>query len=142
MTLIEKFCALYSSLNDVNPDELGSIYSQDVEFIDPIAHHHGLDAVKYYFAQLLDNTKTCAFDIKTITPSAPGEDIHYTITWVMTLVLKGKTDPIVLDGITILKVSNEKIHYHRDYYDLGEMVYQHIPILGWVIGKIKSRLQS
>ncbi len=29
---------------------------------------------------------------------------------------------------------------HKDYYDLGEMVYEHVPILGFIIRKIKGKL--
>lgn len=141
MTLIDKFCALYSTLDATTAEALASIYTQDVEFIDPIAHHHGLDAVKTYFAVLLENTEDCTFHISMIAPSAPNEDIDYTVTWTMRLVLKNKSAPIQLQGISILKVRNEKIYYHRDFYDLGEMVYEHIPVLGWVIHKIKARLR-
>ncbi|MEG3767743.1 nuclear transport factor 2 family protein [Alteromonas sp. 14N.309.X.WAT.G.H12] len=140
MTLIDKFCALYSSLDVTTAEALTSIYTQDVEFIDPISHHHGLNAVKTYFAALLENTKDCTFHISMIAPSALNEDIDYTVTWTMHLVLKNKSAPIHLQGISILKVKNEKIYYHRDFYDLGEMVYEHIPVLGWVIHKIKARL--
>ncbi len=39
-----------------------------------------------------------------------------------------------------LGVSDDSIIYHKDYYDLGEMVYEHVPILGFVIKKIKGKL--
>ena len=58
----------------------------------------------------------------------------------MTLVLKRSTNVITLDGTTQLKVEDEKIIYHKDYYDLGEMVYEHIPLLGSIIKMIKRRL--
>ncbi|HBN88343.1 MAG TPA: nuclear transport factor 2 family protein, partial [Rheinheimera sp.] len=37
---------------------------------------------------------------------------------------------------------NELITYHRDYYDLTEMVYQHLPIIGWLTAKVKQRMSS
>ena len=34
----------------------------------------------------------------------------------------------------------ERINYHRDYYDLGEMLYEHIPLYGWFTRQLKTRL--
>ena len=36
----------------------------------------------------------------------------------------------------------EKIFYHRDYYDLGEMLYEHIPLYGWITRRLKARLAA
>jgi hypothetical protein len=58
----------------------------------------------------------------------------------MTLTLKGSDKVITLDGTTQLGVKDDIIVYHKDYYDLGEMVYEHVPLLGFVIKKIKGRL--
>ncbi|MBM3418431.1 MAG: transcriptional regulator [Bacteroidetes bacterium] len=30
--------------------------------------------------------------------------------------------------------------YHRDYFDLGEMVYEQIPVFGKIIKTMKSRM--
>jgi hypothetical protein len=53
----------------------------------------------------------------------------------MTLTLKDSDKQITLDGTTQLGVSDDSIIYHKDYYDLGEMVYEHVPILGFVVKK-------
>jgi hypothetical protein len=58
----------------------------------------------------------------------------------MTLVLKDNAKKITLDGTTQLGVDGDIIIYHKDYYDLGEMVYEHVPILGFIIKKIKGKL--
>jgi limonene-1,2-epoxide hydrolase len=51
---------------------------------------------------------------------------------------KGK--PIAVDGITMLKIADDRVVYHRDYYDLGQMVYENIPLIGRLIKKIKRAL--
>ena len=58
----------------------------------------------------------------------------------MHLTLKTGNKYINVDGITQLKVVDDIIVYHKDYYDLGEMVYEHIPLLGYFVKKIKTRL--
>ena len=39
-----------------------------------------------------------------------------------------------------LKTRNGKIYYHRDYFDMGAMVYEQLPLLGRIVRKIKQRL--
>ncbi|WHI49643.1 hypothetical protein P3339_14310 [Microbulbifer sp. MLAF003] len=35
---------------------------------------------------------------------------------------------------------SDKVFYHEDFYDMGAMVYEQVPLLGSLIRKIKSRL--
>ena len=142
MNILDRFRSLYANLHATSPDDLGTIYTADVEFIDPIDAHHGLLAVKQYFSKLLEQAEHCSFDIDSTSAAQPDQPVDYTVTWTMTLLLKNKKEPIVLNGVTLLKVRNDLIFYHRDYYDMGEMVYEHIPVLRWVIGKIKDKLRQ
>ena len=47
--------------------------------------------------------------------------------------------PIQVQGHSLLKMADDKVIYHRDYVDLGAMLYEHIPLLGKVIRTIKAR---
>lgn len=142
MTTIQRFCKLYETLHTISPDDLATIYSDDITFIDPITTHHGIENVKSYFSQLLAETDYCKFDILSVSETIAQQPINYTVTWEMTLKLEIRKSPISLQGVTLLKIANNRIVYHRDYYDLGEMVYENVPVLRWFILKIKKRLAS
>jgi hypothetical protein len=32
--------------------------------------------------------------------------------------------------------------HQRDYYDAGEMIYEHLPVLGWAVRGVKRRVRS
>lgn len=140
MNVIEKFTAFYSNLESMQINELKTIYSSNVTFIDPIAHHCGLSAVEFYFSRLLRNAKRCEFDITDVNDT--GNDVIF-VEWQMRYSTKGaqKNKVITVDGITHLKVEDNFIVYQRDYYDLGEMVYENIPILGRLVKRIKKSLK-
>lgn len=131
-------------------EALADIYSNDVTFIDPIAAHEGIAAVEQYFAKLLQNAKYCTFTIhcieKTVTVSTEAptdEDVsQFLVTWKMSFTSAriNKGQPIDVDGITQLKICDDKITYHRDYYDLGQMVYENVPLLGRIIKRLKRTL--
>ena len=37
---------------------------------------------------------------------------------------------------------DERIIHQRDYYDAGEMLYEHLPLLGWAVRGAKRRVRS
>ncbi|CAM5224665.1 transcriptional regulator [Alishewanella longhuensis] len=51
----------------------------------------------------------------------------------------GKGKEITVHGCSALRWQDDQIIYHRDYYDLTEMVYQHIPVVSWLTGKVPKR---
>lgn len=142
MSVIDRFTQLYQDISNLDCDELGSLYADDIAFIDPVTQHHGLDNVKRYFSRLLEDTHACTFTIHDVI-NCQGNQSHfdYIVNWSMVLTLKKGSEPIVVDGTSQLKVRQDKIVYHRDYYDLGQMVYEHVPILRSVVGYIKGRLK-
>lgn len=148
MNVIERFCKIYTDLCQVSPDDLATIYGDDITFIDPITTHRGLVDVQHYFSNLLTQAQSCEFNIATIAACSNlhGSDnaasFTHVVNWTMTLTLKKGQKVITLDGTTQLNVENDIITYHKDYYDLGEMVYEHVPVLGFVIKKIKKSMSS
>jgi hypothetical protein len=143
MDVIERFCKIYTDICQISPEDLSSIYSDNVLFIDPITSHHGLAEVKGYFNNLLTQAKSCKFDIAHILSCGPNDShVTHIANWTMKLTLNKGDKLITLDGTTQLGIKDDIIVYHKDYYDVGEMVYEHVPLLGFVIKKIKSRLAS
>ena len=47
--------------------------------------------------------------------------------------------PIEVQGHSHLKMLDGQVVYHRDYLDIGSMLYEHIPVLGCAIKSIKKR---
>jgi hypothetical protein len=156
MNAITKFECFYTDLASMKIEELADLYSNDVTFIDPIATHSGITAVEEYFTKLLHNAKYCTFTIYSTqqTISIPTEsesesesgnttdESSYLVTWKMSFTSAriNKGQPINVDGVSQLIIKNDKITYHRDYYDLGQMIYENIPLLGRLIKRIKRTL--
>jgi len=140
MTAIENFTQFYQQLNNKDISGLPNVYSHDIEFIDPIATHHGIDEVTFYFSKLFKSTRSCSFVI-TKTQSSGSES--FVVEWQMRFVSKklSKKKQIVVDGVTLLKTRENLVVYHRDYYDMGQLVYENIPILGQLVKKIKEQMK-
>lgn len=138
MSLISKFEQFYRSVSIETIDQLDDLYAKDAILEDPISSHSGLSKIKAYFNSLLANTQKCDCLIEHISQT----ENEIFLTWKMTIVHpnlnKGKEFSV--NGISHLSIKSDKVVYHRDYYDLGEMVYEQVPILKLVIKSIKRRL--
>ena len=138
--IISQFAELYQSLNKDNLNRLSEVYSDDIVFIDSTHELQGIAKLTEYFEGLYSNLEYCRFDIKHIQSSESG---HAFLTWQMNYAhpkLAGGKD-IVVDGATDL-MFEEKIIYHRDYIDMGQMLYEQIPVLGSIIRYIKKKAIS
>ena len=47
-----------------------------------------------------------------------------------------------LPGCSVVDVQDDQIIRQRDYYDAGEMIYEHLPVLGWAVRGVKRRVRS
>ncbi|MDJ0831953.1 MAG: nuclear transport factor 2 family protein [Gammaproteobacteria bacterium] len=136
--LVNDFCQYYEKL-DQNPlSQLGEIYSDDIEFCDPVHCVHGIETFTRYFEEMMQQVQRCWFDIEQVIE----QDNEAYVRWVMNFQhprLNGG-NLIEVPGVSHLRFG-EKIDYHCDYYDLGAMLYEHIPLLGSLVKGIKKRLK-
>ncbi|WP_427980713.1 nuclear transport factor 2 family protein [Agarivorans sp.] len=135
ITQLEDF---YRHLSLANIASLAELYSENIEFVDPVHHLYGLAPLEEYFKHLLVNTEYCDFQFGHCL-LGQGE---CSLTWQMRFSHPklGKGKEIVVDGISLLKFT-DKIYYHRDYYDLSAMLHDHVPLLGWLSKKLKDGLR-
>jgi hypothetical protein len=137
--LIRDFKDFYRQPDIAGLDNIDRIYTQDVEFHDPANSLYGRLAVKNHLRSLYSNTRNIRFDYKD---EQIGEN-SATINWVMHFShpsLK-RGAPLQVKGITIIRFT-DRIFYHEDFFDLGALIYQHIPLLGMAVRYINRRLSA
>ena len=129
----------YCSLASGNTSELGPLYSDDVYFEDPSHGIQGKAALIERFHQLYSKVDSCNFKFHQTLDT--GGEIF--LAWTMILRQRGQSGEVIrVEGASFLKVRNNRIYYHRDYFDLGAFVYENVPMLGSIIKRIKQRLAS
>jgi len=136
-TLLQDFKSFYEEGTLASLERIDRIYTQDIEFRDPLHTLLGILAVKSYIRNLYTSSTSVEFEY---TDEEVGEN-RATITWFMRFsnraLAGGK--PVTVRGITQIRFT-DRIYYHEDFYDLGAMIYQHVPVLGRIIRYINSRI--
>lgn len=137
--LLSRFCEIYQTLNKDNLHLLSEVYSEQVHFIDALHDVDGLIDLKAYFEHLYSNLLFCHFDIKQVIEQEQQACLIWTMEYAHPKIKGGKN--IFVHGTSHLMFT-DKINYHRDYLDMGEMLYQHLPVIGSLLQIIKKRARQ
>nr|WP_284048095.1 nuclear transport factor 2 family protein [Marinobacter sp. ATCH36] len=134
---LNRFQQLFNNLCAGNMAELNSIYSDNVWFQDPFCTVRGIDELTEYFTGAYANVISCGFEFGD--PVISGENV--CIPWVMSLqhkrIRKGKA--VKVDGISQLIIREGRVTSHRDYFDVGQLLYENLPLMGGVIRWIRNQ---
>jgi len=136
-TVVERFKQTYNRLNTQSLGLLNELYSHDVVFQDPFRRMSGLPALTEYFTELYRHVELSSF----VFEDEVVQGNSAVLTWTMSLKhprLNGG-DVVTVPGSTHIRF-RDKVTYHRDYFDGGAMLYEHLPLIGLVIRMIKERV--
>ncbi|SIQ86836.1 SnoaL-like domain-containing protein [Aeromonas sp. RU39B] len=136
---LQRIASFYQMLDRHQLHRLGEIYASEVVFEDPAHRLDGLDALARYFVALYAHVTDIHFEMHEGMSDGDNGWLAWTMTLLHPRLAKG--NPVVVEGVTRLEFDTEgKVRYHRDYFDLGAMLYEQLPLLGALIRSIKGRL--
>jgi len=136
LTLIESFKAFYRDIGLIRLDDMERLYDTDVVFKDPVHEIRGINTLHAYMSDVCSNVNAGRFEY---LDQLIGDNRAY-IKWNMYFShrrLGPKT--IVVRGMSQMDFT-DKIHYHEDVYDMGELLYEHLPLVGGATRWLKHRL--
>ena len=134
---LAQFKQLFNRLSAGNIRDISGVYSADVVFQDPFSKTEGIAELTEYFSGAYANVISCQFDFGE--PVINGGDV--CIPWIMRLRHKRIRGghQVNVDGISQLQIHRGKVASHRDYFDVGQLLYENLPVLGKAIRWIRSQ---
>jgi len=137
--LVNGLFALYSRKGSFTVEELRGVYANTVVFEDPLHRREGIQALCDYLNHMYQSVQECRFDRRGHWVC----DDTVFVQWEMHL-----THPSLNSG-KIFSVSGlsqltcgDRIFYHRDFFDAGEMLYEKVPVIGGINRWLKRRVGS
>lgn len=125
----------YGRLNARDLRNIHEHYSRDAFFKDPFVEVYTADEIKNYYERTLNRLTDVHFVFENIIE----EDRQAFVTWVMTARFLGREFSV--QGTSHLKFDSSGLcEYHRDYFDLSEEIYEHLPVIGYIFRGIKRAL--
>lgn len=128
--LTQQFEAFYRNFAQTDLKDFEKIYDWKLTFVDTIHAVGGIEAVTDSLMSSRVNIIHCTFEFDR----RALQDGHGFFQWRMHFayprVEAERTQSV--RGCSLIKVEYGKIVYHKDFYDLGAMLYERVPVLGWV----------
>lgn len=137
---LNNFIENYQQLNTDNLGLIYNIYAPDVTFEDAAHTLKGVEQLEDYFVNLYTNLKSCTFTIDDAFSDGDQAAVYWHMTYIHPSLNKGKA--ITVSGHSLIKGEGSLVYYHKDYLDMGAMVYEHIPMIGKIIKTIKRRMSA
>lgn len=130
------------AFNELTKDTLGILkdfYAEEVVFQDPLGTIRGLNGVMNYYENMYANVQEIHFDFT----NEVVDGNTYVVFWTLRMKVKGLNggEEVSCEGNSIIRFNDDDlVEFHRDYFDMGEFIYQHVPVLRWLVGKVNKRL--
>ena len=137
--LLDELQAVYQSLDANNLTQLARVYSDDIHFVDPFGEIRGYESLQSYFQNLYSGLASCRFDYGTPLTNGQTAWLPWTMYYRQRRLAHGRQ--LSVEGASHV-IGWEKVHYHRDYFDAGALLYRHLPLIGpsirWIDGKLRK----
>jgi hypothetical protein len=133
---IGKIQSYWNTLSIERLDTLGEVYTSSVQFEDPLSKGTGLDELKAHFERIYRSLPTVTYEYGRSIASSNC----FVIEWTMISGFRRSKRAFALPGISFLEVDADSglIFKSREYFDLGQGLYQHVPLLGALVRIVKS----
>lgn len=136
--VIAEFKDFYRDIRPINTGHFERIYHDNVTFRDPVHEIRGAANLHAYLEMMCANLESGKFEYLDEIIAA---DSAY-IKWNMNFRHPRLGDRVhSVRGISHV-LFDERIYYHEDAYDLGQMLYEHVPLLGAMTRWVKGRLTA
>ena len=137
---IDRFSRLFADLSVPNVDALiGEVYADSLFFNDTVKTIDHLADLRAYMLATAQSVEACR--VEMLDQVRSGEDFYFR--WEMEIVFKALQPGLVdlTPGMTHIRFDEEgRVVLHQDFWDPARGIYEHIPVLGPILRKIKARL--
>ena len=136
--LIHQFKDFFRLLHQADLSQLRRFYAETVRFKDPVHEIRGLVELEDYYTSMCADLTDCRFEFLDEMVS----DSTAYLKWEMHFKHPRLGNRLIsVRGVSHLRWS-DKIEFHEDFYDMGEMLYDQLPLLGNVTRWLRLRLAS
>lgn len=118
---------------------LPQVYAENVWFNDTVKTITNRAELLDYMLHTASMVKSTSVEVRDIATTDAG----YYVRWVMTVEPSNTRygDKWVSIGMTHIRLNAAgEVILHQDYWDSAGGMYEHFPVLGWMIRNIKARL--
>ncbi len=136
---LDKLAAYFESISEATLPQLRDFYAPDAYFKDPFNEVRDVASIEHIFAEMY----VSLHDPRFVVHSRIEQDFDAFLAWDFRFRIK-KYKPGVtqtIRGSSHLKFDvQNRVCYHRDYWDAAEELYEKLPLVGGLMRFLKKRV--
>ena len=117
------------------------VYAPEGYLNDTLVGITGVGRIEAYFGDTV--TKAKQLEVRFLERAPVG--IDWYVRWRMKVVVDGVNDggPVISYGVTQFRFDADgRVLLHKDFWDSGTGLYEHLPVLGPVVGRVRAAIES
>ena len=131
------YIAFLEALTPERLPELAAYLAPGAHFKDPFNDVTGREAVVRVFAKIFQDVTEVAFAARDL---ACGDEACF-FAWTLRCRQRRSGRPLIFEGVTELHLDAQgRITVHIDHWDAASQLYARLPVLGWLMGRLRRRL--
>jgi len=138
---IERFRRFFADFTPQKVDALlDQTYADNLYFNDTLKEIGDRATLKHYLRESAAAVESCTVVIDEVLSNDTGD---YYFRWRMRIRFKRFARGRDTESIGISHIrfdANERVVFHQDFWNSTDGLFQYVPVLGWMIRKIKQRL--
>lgn len=134
---LERLVEAYETLRPETVENLLDCYAETAHFRDPFNDVRGREAIGSIFRHMFASLPSPSF---TVT-GRYGEGEEVVLRWEFRFVAGGGER--LIEGLSTLRFDADgRVAEHQDYWDPAANLYEAVPLLGWLLARIRRRLAA
>lgn len=140
MSIVQRLKDTYDKLDleSIDSGLLSELYHDRILFIDPLHRIEGLAELEEYFRGLYRNVTGIAFRYQNTWVDSGEAVLRWEMEFRHPKLERGRA--ITVPGMTHIQYA-DRVTRHQDYFDSNQLIFDHVPVLGTVLGSLKNRLK-
>ena len=127
----------FETLTPQSLERFPDFYAADAWFKDPFNEVSGVDAIRHIFEHMFRQVENPRF----VVTDRLAETDRAMLVWEFRFVRQGT--PQVIRGTSHLHFDAEgRVIRHRDYWDAAEELYMTLPVIGWLMRRLRGALSA
>jgi steroid delta-isomerase len=139
---LQRYIDFFERLEPERLERLQEVMTEDVHFVDPFNDVTGLEKVSLIFEHMFKNLDAPQFSV-THAASVGDAPRSGLLRWELSATARfGKREAFRISGMSEVHLADDgRVREHIDHWDAGQQFYERIPVLGWLLRRVRSSLK-
>ncbi len=134
---LDDLVGFFETLTPQRLEHFPEFYAADAWFKDPFNEVRGVDAIRHIFEHMFRQVENPRF----VVTDRMAEANRAMLVWEFRFSRQGA--PQIIRGTSHLHFDAEgRVIRHRDYWDAAEELYMTLPVIGWLMRRLRRALSA